>query len=462
MLPECIAEFVDSAFPNRTDYNKVYSILHTVMYKTLVQRDATEYALLHSEFLRSNYGSKYSTLLTVLKEANILQTEMEEWTDGSQVAKYQVGKRSIGYRINPDMMSMGTKYVKREYKHSKAKHSNQCVIRGDDWTSVIIEDMSALYLPELELRFVIDQCASHTSVEDFVINEQITTAAFKIYGSRYDGYLSRDNWIKIAREQWKVIVEEPSGKYVMVSLAEYIEAKIQNKRIKYWSAINNIISGNYYITRIDEDRKKAMKSKRKKHNARDYIRPNYRVHHNFTELPSSLFQAVKELNGLAEIDMRNSQFAILGFALQLAEIDTPDAMKFREWAATGKLYDNLQTEFGMSREDVKQMMMLLSFSKNEYNPPEKARFAKMFPSVAEFIKQFKMKKGYNELAIHLQIVESKLFVDTLYPAIRARYGWVLTRHDSLIVRKEMAVQIKRYVEDVVAAIAFKCRLQIVE
>ena len=61
---------------------------------------------------------------------------------------------------------------------------------------------------------------------------------------------------------------------------------------------------------------------------------------------------------------------------------------------------------------------------------------KIFPTVIEWIDNFKKQNGYSQFSISLQKIESKFFIDHLLFEIKKLKFFCLTKHDSLIIRKE--------------------------
>jgi len=101
---------------------------------------------------------------------------------------------------------------------------------------------------------------------------------------------------------------------------------------------------------------------------------------------------VKQDNDLEEIDLINSQYAILAYLMQRDGVyDTKkDFLLFRELVREGTLYEYIQEYFQLGHRSVaKNMMMAVAFSSYRTNTSEKLQFKELFPSVVKFIDDYK-------------------------------------------------------------------------
>lgn len=152
-------------------------------------------------------------------------------------------------------------------------------------------------------------------------------------------------------------------------------------------------------------------------------------------MSSMLVDEICLQNGLVQIDLSNSQFAILTNVLK-EHLDSDDFKRFKMLSISGKLYAYIQRIIGLeSVADAKNAMFEIMFSSRRNNTPSKAKLKKLFPSVISWMDRYKKDFGDNQFSIMLQNKESEIFIDCLLTKIKAMQLFCLTKHDSLIVRR---------------------------
>ena len=119
---------------------------------------------------------------------------------------------------------------------------------------------------------------------------------------------------------------------------------------------------------------------------------------------------------------------------------------FYDSVLNGTLYDDFIKCYDdeISRDDAKKIMFKVLFSRNEFykgykkiTPYEndKKRFLKVYPFVADVIKELK-RKDHKTLPIYLQRLESYLFIDCIAKELVNNGIIPFTIHDSVIVKRE--------------------------
>jgi hypothetical protein len=169
-------------------------------------------------------------------------------------------------------------------------------------------------------------------------------------------------------------------------------------------------------------------------------------------MKSDLFGIICKDNDLVQIDLSNSQFAILANYLKnVKKMDTPDFDMFYKDAISGNLYEKISERTGIAREDAKTLMFQIMFNKTGARIKHKDLLYEMYPSVMEYIDSFKKHRGYKKFSVYLQNLESKIFIDGLYPLIKQCTDIVFTKHDSVVCRKRdldiVTDTIKEYLDD---------------
>jgi len=191
-----------------------------------------------------------------------------------------------------------------------------------------------------------------------------------------------------------------------------------------------------------------------------YAKRKNRLYSNFTNLSKILLGIIKEHNGLVESDVKCSQPAFLAYLLEKEGIYSPDISEFQKLVNESDLYLHFKKD-GMSRDEAKNLMFQIFFGKLESNHYENVKmFGREFPNVLNYINDYKTKKGkaYNDFAILLQTTESKVFIDGIYPKLRALNIPFFTKHDSIIYNKKDAELVQKVMHDYFNEIGFKGQL----
>ena len=141
-------------------------------------------------------------------------------------------------------------------------------------------------------------------------------------------------------------------------------------------------------------------------------------------------------------------------------VSTPDFELFARQASRGLLYEYVRDEYNLpDRKNGKSMMFELAFSSHKNNSTDKCKLKKLFPAVVKYCDDYKIEHGDNQLAIWLQKEEAKLFIDRIYYDLKKQGLWVLTRHDSLVVKNMDKDHIKTFVENYFTSIKLNCNIE---
>jgi hypothetical protein len=144
------------------------------------------------------------------------------------------------------------------------------------------------------------------------------------------------------------------------------------------------------------------------------------------------------------------------FKYNITNIDENELDKLRKWTISGKFYDNFVT-IGTTRAEIKDMMFCVLFSKPSSYTKEKELFNKHFPTIAEFINDFKINNWYKNLSILLQRIEARIVLDVICPLMVKAGIFLVTIHDSWIVKTE---DVNRAVEIIYSVFDVKPHLKL--
>lgn len=164
-----------------------------------------------------------------------------------------------------------------------------------------------------------------------------------------------------------------------------------------------------------------------------------RFHTNFTILKKEIRNEYLTIDNeiLTEVDIKNSQplfFAVL-LKEELSDINQ-DTQKYFDLVKNGLLYDDIIANSDIKeRNDAKELIYKVLFGKNSESRKENRIFKKLYPSVFEYICEYKdLRDNYRELSHDLQRMESNFIFNQVIKEIFDTYPEIIlfTVHDSII------------------------------
>jgi hypothetical protein len=174
---------------------------------------------------------------------------------------------------------------------------------------------------------------------------------------------------------------------------------------------------------------------------------NNRLDTNLTNLPSDYCNSIMKSNDMIQIDLSNSQFCFLSWWLS-KNLDSDDFKFFQNLSYEGKLYNYLQKELGLSsKEKTKRILFYIIFSSHEINNSKKDCLRKIFPSVIDWVENYKSKNNHKTFCIELQRLESNFFINNIYEILK-KLGYIcFTKHDSIIVESKHKDEVINLIKD---------------
>ena len=276
------------------------------------------------------------------------------------------------------------------------------------------EDVNTLEIDYFRLMNLVRKRIDDLSIDDFQVDEQIREYAIKLYYNDGKSYYAKTiDAIAKAKKQGKSLIKD-DGKCGFAVPSSFLHNKKQS-------------IGHSYLTSLVRLQRKDFRAERNQ--------TNKRLDTNFTNMSSLLVDEICLQNDLVQIDLSNSQFAILTNILN-GYLDSADFKQFSELSVSGQLYSYIQQNIGLeSAADAKNAMFEIMFSSRKNNTNLKAKLKQLFPLVIGWIDMYKKDFGDNQFSIMLQNKESEIFIDCLLTRIKKMKLFCLTKHDSLIVRR---------------------------
>lgn len=402
---------------------------------------------LPANYIVKAFNSRYNEFLSILKSAGIVEVQGNEYNN--VLESYQVDKFCKAYRINPSLLI--TKFTKTSWEEKGNAFNDKFIyINNKRCEKLIVEnDIASLIIDSKKLLNATDMHIAAITPGSFKINGEVTEQSFWVKSEGYEGYTSLSKCLQGAKRNGLTLIQDGRDYYVD-NLDDYIFKKKGNIRFNYESTIANLENGEYYVNRNST---------------------NQRLDNVLTCTSKILLEVIKADNNLGEIDLANSQFAFLSNKMQQDPSFKPtdDFNTFKQQTAVNTLYTYVQKEFGLSqRDEGKKMMLQLAFCSHAYRSKDKKLLRKLFPSVVNYIDSYKKKDvkdsgdkdAYKEFSVMLQKAESKMFIDNLYYNLKIKQGlWVLTKHDSLLVKAEDEKYVRDFMERYFKSINFDCTLK---
>jgi hypothetical protein len=433
ILPRNLIDLLNKTDLSKTDKEHCYRFYDIMLFKhLLVDRGKIKEIELYSQYFETVFGDKYYRWLRVLKELRIIECGSWKLPNTAKGVKetvwretYVPGVKAKVYRLNFDLLSgeFVAVYVKPQQKRkmSNKKAEHVITIEDVDYTDSILATLKTMHFDKEKLMAALELVIQDKEIDNKRLNLQDKTREKRYNLSLYDV-------IAEAYQMGKNVIQDRNKIYIE-DIDVYVQQKQKRKRDICTTIIEKLCNGEFYLSRAES---------------------NGRIHLSITELPTELMSVIMSDNDLTEIDLYNSQFVIAASKMEQSGLNTEDFELFKTLAYAGNLYQYISLQLFNSEDKifvkkVKQMMFECLFSSERRHTTEKKKLKMLFPSVIKFIDDFKKErrnaedagdKPHAKYAIELQKAESAFFIDYLFPRLNSCLSFVLTKHDSIIVKKD--------------------------
>ena len=179
-----------------------------------------------------------------------------------------------------------------------------------------------------------------------------------------------------------------------------------------------------------------------------------RMHTNYTILKSFIRKNCLLIDGeeTCEIDIPNSQPLFLTKIIDMDSnlVDQKELLLFKELTTSGTYYQYVMNQLGeKDKKKVKEMTYKVLFGRNIANSKVDKNFKKLFPTIHQFIKNYKKENGdYRVLAYDLQKAESDLVFNTVIKKVMQFYPEIklITIHDSIVIPRKYKEEVNQIFE----------------
>lgn len=449
-MPISVIDKVNSIFPEKTRSEKTVKNNAFRLLSYLYSKQKGEsYTIMSSIYLSKVFNGTYGNFVNKLKEVGIIEgfktkTSNDSYIVPQAVQNYTGNLKAKGvckkmricqkytlsslynnnlqsiksYKTNSNTsggFELSTDFVRPveiAYKQ-KDRTKEQVEIEKDfiDTVNTLKFDYDKLYhILKNEVESI--KASNYIFTDTYGIEDKIVRVSF-MGTNTYP--MSIGEALKIAKRQCSTLFKD-DNKYYITSKPYFEEVKKQNVFNSYSNSIERLRAEDFVASRNET---------------------NNRLDTNFTNMPSIFVKQIMSDNNLVQIDLANSQFALLSYHLEKNKLlDTEDFKLFKELSYQGKLYDYIAEKSDILRSVAKKGFFEILFNKAGINSKEKELLKSIFPSVVDYIDRFKKKRGYKSFSVFLQRLEASVFIDGLKKELDEKVGFNFTKHDAVIVRRE--------------------------
>lgn len=452
-LPKRLYEAIQSLSLSKSEFNsaiRFIDILQTKSFRKYKLYDLeTE---ISKSYITKAFNGHYTVWLNKLKVAGIVMVKLnKEGKERYSVVKHKCKSYKINTRyykigvLMPTDFEITTNLIEMITINSLCPRlkETQSEQGFQDVKEYVKEDLEVLAYNFEKLKEISYKKIKAIEINRFNVNEQIVDEYFQAIikkGNEQTTYwLTRDNALLIAKKEGLSLIQDHRMFYI-TDADEFIQLKKQALTASYIGSIDRIEKKYWYADRNDT---------------------NNRLDSNITNLCGDLMDEIIHDNNLVQFDLANSQFAILCHILKTKDEikDTDDFKRFKELSEPGELYTCIEKELACNtKKEAKVMLFELLFSSEKNKSQNKKKVVSLFPSVCKWIDDYKRQYGYEQFPIMLQKEESKMFIDDIWYSLKEKGLFCLTKHDSVIIKKENEEEVETFLKEYFDSINFVAKL----
>jgi hypothetical protein len=409
-LPTSMVEDINMLELTKTNKDHSYKLIQMILDKSYKNNgNYSSYVELPSNYLIKVFNKRYNEWFSKLRKDNIIMT----FTNKQGKESYSNGGYSKSYCINSKYL-LDNKMERVVYMFPQFEFTEE-ETKINTWVK---DDLKQLIINKDRMYNYMDNVMNKLSIQNFKTNEEITETSFEVeikenmyvtpkFFTTLDKALDRikDGNRMLIQDKKRFIIQNPN---------EFIINK-KNAYKMYYTDVISKLSNKIFLGKRNER--------------------NKRLDTNLTNLCSELTDMIIEDNNLVQLDLMNSQFTILSY--MLPKSDLHDFRRFKTLCKDGKLYDYIKEELSLeTKKEAKQITFELLFSSWRNTNPRIKKMKELFPNVINYISDYKRENGDSEFAIMLQLKESEIFIDDIWMTLKEDGFFALTKHDSIICKKE--------------------------
>lgn len=458
LLPTSVVEVIENTWSSKSEDSKD-RFRNTAAYRIVSmiysgQQSENYYVAVPSKYYMKLFSSVYTGVMQELINKNVVETFASETSKASYITTETAKK----YSNNPKAKGMSKKFrvsgnhyippleltddlgtnLYLSYKSNfkkKTKNKKKSPSKGtgtvieisytpkrsaEEYEEQFIRDISSIVIDTDKLEKEAKNKVDSLNASEYIVDTN-TAQGDEFYIKVIFLNRSKKNYLsyKLGNIKKEVIKDGTSlfkdkDMYYVGTIEQFTEYKRHNMSISYAETINSLKNADFYAKRNES---------------------NYRLDTNLTNMPNFMLDILKEDNNLVSLDLMNSQLSILSYILEGTELkDKEDFKKFKEECYSGQIYDNVSSILNISRKEAKTGFFEVLFGRVGAEYKAKNLLKELYPNVIEWTDQYKKKNSYKDLAKLLQRKESEMFIDNIFEILTKKGFFVLTKHDSVIVK----------------------------
>lgn len=416
-----------------------------------------KYDVAEEEFEGTNFVNIPSQTIKTFFDRNYNTLFMDVFTRNRIIIRspFSIGSSSsqcFGYRLNDELMDFRDIDI-ADFPASKV------ITRPVSEYDHVVEDLRRI---EFDIPAMINY-VKNLNIKDLIkLNEEIVEDPLDltpIFSKvKFKSNKPLKDALALAKKFRKDLVEY-DNRYFSVRSDVFCKWKTITKKSSLVHTISKLMNQEYYAGRNET---------------------NFRLDTNLTNLDGVFFKnAYLRLDGeaIVDIDMKNSQPTLLSYVLSgkifenehlkpivegyifpgidKSQIDFELFIKLTE---TGILYDHLATMLCWKRQQAKQNFIKTMFADARWTGHNKKLLKELFPTIVVWMDDFK-KLNKNNLAVMLQRIESRIFIDDIYLKLRKKGYTIYTKHDSVLCKSSEKPQITTEMTAILDDYGFNYRLE---
>lgn len=486
---------------------------NNIIYNCMEQnKSLTDYIDLPSLYLKELITEKYGKVIGPLIDEGILEPYVWSYKyQGETVeVKYKMSKAQCKrYRLNPTFTQTNNWII--------APFKTQVDIK--DLIDPALKEKVIQLVKEFTIDLpgallFIDKEIESIKKDDFILNESIEEKTFELNHEDKVFYISKEKALELAAQDSKDLIQD-GGNFLIENINTYIGIKKERIKFYYTKSINKLHEQIIYAKRNKTNLRLDTNITQIPSGLISYLTYkgehlinidlsnsqfsilSYLITHliyTYKSLSSnnnivpggSIYMCVLFSNPLFLSNLRDSEInkEIIKVFTSNNKLSTmcayffddagniyPDVDQFMHASQKGLLYENIVRLLNLAKNDSKEeikkarklaktSMFEVSFSSHRSISETKENVKKAYPSVFNFISAFKKEFGDNQFSILLQIIESTIFIDAIYPKLLQENIMSISKHDSFLVPQSKLEQSKWIIERELESIRLKGRLGI--
>lgn len=458
IITKKLFDAIESLSLKPTSKKHAYRFINHLFYLNNTSSDkmyTNSFVDIPSQKLRELYTKNYNKLfMKAFKDNNII-IKRPFYNNTCDKFKGNAFKENkpFGYKINPELLDFSElRFVEIDKKPVEHKYKQQ---------KQVIDDLNML---EIDVDGMINSTMNYNLDDEIKIIDDLSDEAAELIvdGKDYRGKIyvlsTADALARAKRKDLDLILYK--NKYYTCKINDFRRNTLRQFRISQLYTISSLLSRDFYAARN---------------------KTNDRLDHNLTNLKSTLLKGYVKLDGesLVDIDLANSQPCLLAYLIsswdkvqmffpnlikgyRISDIDlsASDIQLFLEKSSSGVLYDYLGEKLGWDRDLAKLIFIKIMFSKPKWNSRYKKQIKAVFPTVIKYMDDFKFLNGEsNQLAIFLQKLEARIFIDNIYLPLRTEGYTIFSKHDSILCKTSQREDIKAKMETILKGFGLQFRLK---